>query len=132
MIDIPKRRRRKKGNGFIILLSLQFKAVVKANFEHAKWAHAAHLPSFEEYMEAAELEITVCAVLGGCFMSLGKMATKEAYEWLKSRPRLVKSLCVRCRLMNDIYGLEVRILIISLFMTCSLSHNISKTSFRKT
>ncbi|CAF2235823.1 hypothetical protein HID58_029536 [Brassica napus] len=84
----------------------EFKAVVKANFEHAKWAHAAHLPSFEEYMEAAELEITVCAVLGGCFMSLGKMATKEAYEWLKSRPRLVKSLCVRCRLMNDIYGLE--------------------------
>ncbi|KAF8115068.1 hypothetical protein N665_0030s0109 [Sinapis alba] len=84
----------------------EFKAFVKANFEHAKWAHAAHLPSFEKYMEVAEVEITICAVFAACFMSLGKMATKEAYEWLKSRPRLVKSLCVRGRLMNDITGLE--------------------------
>ncbi|KAJ4880982.1 Terpenoid cyclases/Protein prenyltransferases superfamily protein [Raphanus sativus] len=84
----------------------EFKAFVKANFEHAKWAHSAHLPDFEKYMEVAGLEITPCVVLAGCFMSLGKMATKEAYEWLKSRPSLVQSLCVRGRLMNDITGLE--------------------------
>ncbi|KAG2318421.1 hypothetical protein Bca52824_011634 [Brassica carinata] len=84
----------------------ELKAVVKANFDHAKWAQAGHLPSFEEYMEVAEVDITVCAALAGCFISLGKMATKEAYEWLKSRPRLVKSLCVRGRLVNDITGLE--------------------------
>ncbi|KAH0850087.1 hypothetical protein HID58_095792 [Brassica napus] len=57
-----------------------FKAAVKAYFEHAKWAHAAHLPSFEEYMEVAEVEIGV--------------------------PRLVKSISVRGRLMNDITGFE--------------------------
>ncbi|KAF8115069.1 hypothetical protein N665_0030s0110 [Sinapis alba] len=84
----------------------EFKAAVKANFEHAKWAQAGHLPSFDEYMEVAEVDITVCAALAGCFMSMGKMATKEAYEWLKSRPRLIKSLCIRGRLMNDITGLE--------------------------
>ncbi|XP_018451249.2 putative terpenoid synthase 7 isoform X3 [Raphanus sativus] len=84
----------------------ELKAVVKANFEHAKWAHAAHLPGFEEYMEVAEVEITVYAALAGCFMSLGKMATREAYEWLKSRPRLVKSISLRGRLMDDITGLE--------------------------
>ncbi|KAF3509235.1 hypothetical protein F2Q69_00009149 [Brassica cretica] len=58
----------------------RFKAAVKAYFEHAKWAHAAHLPSFEEYMEVAEVEIGV--------------------------PRLVKSISVRGRLMNDITGFE--------------------------
>nr|VDC99357.1 unnamed protein product [Brassica oleracea] len=58
----------------------EFKAAVKAYFEHAKWAHAAHLPSFEEYMEVAEVEIGV--------------------------PRLVKSISVRGRLMNDITGCE--------------------------
>ncbi|CAH8377637.1 unnamed protein product [Eruca vesicaria subsp. sativa] len=82
------------------------KAFVKANFEHAKWAQATHLPSFEEYMEVAEVEITPYVALAGCFMCLGKMTTKEAYKWLKSRPRLVKSVCVRGRLMNDITGLE--------------------------
>uniref|UniRef100_A0A0D3BKI9 Terpene synthase metal-binding domain-containing protein n=1 Tax=Brassica oleracea var. oleracea TaxID=109376 RepID=A0A0D3BKI9_BRAOL len=60
--------------------SREFKAAVKAYFEHAKWAHAAHLPSFEEYMEVAEVEIGV--------------------------PRLVKSISVRGRLMNDITGFE--------------------------
>ncbi|CAN6986960.1 unnamed protein product [Brassica oleracea var. botrytis] len=63
-----------------IYIFLQFKAAVKAYFEHAKWAHAAHLPSFEEYMEVAEVEIGV--------------------------PRLVKSISVRGRLMNDITGFE--------------------------
>ncbi|CAH8384107.1 unnamed protein product [Eruca vesicaria subsp. sativa] len=84
----------------------EVKAFVKPNFEHEKWAQAAHLPSFEEYMEVAEVEITPYVVLAGCFMCLGKMATKEAYKWLKSRPRLVKSVCVRGRLMNDITGLK--------------------------
>ncbi|KAG2291424.1 hypothetical protein Bca52824_038093 [Brassica carinata] len=71
-----------------IYIFLQFKAAVKAYFEHAKWAHAAHLPSFEEYMEVAEVEIGVYVIL------------------LKSRPRLVKSISVRGRLMNDITGFE--------------------------
>lgn len=94
---------------------------MKANFEHAKWAHAAHLPSFEEYMEVAEVVIGVYVVLAGYFICLGKMATKEAYEWLKSRPRLVKSLSVRGRLMNDVTGLEVRIWTICLFTLCYLT-----------
>ncbi|CAG7897999.1 unnamed protein product [Brassica rapa] len=39
-------------------------------------------------------------------MSMGKTATKEAYEWLKSRPKLVKALCIKGRLRNDITGYE--------------------------
>ncbi|CAH8331335.1 unnamed protein product [Eruca vesicaria subsp. sativa] len=84
----------------------EVKAFVKPNFEHAKWAQAAYLPTFEEYMKVAEVEITLYVVLAGYFMCLGKMATKEAYEWLKSRPRLVKYVYVRDRLMNDITGLK--------------------------
>ncbi|KAL0799335.1 hypothetical protein Bca101_054510 [Brassica carinata] len=84
----------------------EFKAYVKTSSEHAKWAQAGHLPSFDKYMEVAEVDIGVCVVLASYFMFLGKMATKEAFEWLKSRPRLIKSLCVRSRLVNDITGLE--------------------------
>ncbi|KFK26233.1 hypothetical protein AALP_AA8G220300 [Arabis alpina] len=56
----------------------EFKTLVKANFDLAKSARAAHLPSFEEYMEVGEVEVTV-------YVSLA--ATKG-------------------RLMNDIYGFE--------------------------
>ncbi|CAB79020.1 terpene cyclase like protein [Arabidopsis thaliana] len=74
--------------------------------ELEKWAQADHIPSFEEYMEVGEVEVTVYASLAGIFMSMGKMATKEAFEWLKSRPKLVQYLSIKGRLMNDLMGYE--------------------------
>ncbi|KAL1205293.1 Terpenoid synthase 9 [Cardamine amara subsp. amara] len=70
------------------------------------WAHVGHVPSFEKYMEVGELEVASCMTIAGIFMSLGKMATKEAVDWLKSRPKFVKTLCIKSRLMNDIAGFE--------------------------
>jgi len=60
-------------------------------------------------MEVGEVEVTVYASLAGIFMSMGKMATKEAFEWLKSRPKLVQYLSIKGRLMNDLMGYEVQI-----------------------
>ncbi|KFK24475.1 hypothetical protein AALP_AAs48788U000100, partial [Arabis alpina] len=78
-----------------------FKILAKAQRDLARWAHAAHVPSFVEYMEAATYAALACY-----FMSLGKMATKDAYEWLKSRPKLVQCIAKKLRLLNDIYGFE--------------------------
>ncbi|KAF8115055.1 hypothetical protein N665_0030s0098 [Sinapis alba] len=84
----------------------EFKRGAKANFDLAKWALVAHVPSFKEYMEVGEEEIVACLTLAGIFMSMGKIASKEAYEWLKSRPKLVQALCIKGRLRNDITGYE--------------------------
>lgn len=86
---------------------MQFKTHVKANFDLAKWALVYHVPSFEEYMEVGEEEIAVYATLASRYMSMTKMAAKEAYEWLKSRPKLVQAVCVKGRLMDDITGFQV-------------------------
>ncbi|CAF2236488.1 unnamed protein product [Brassica rapa] len=75
--------------------------LVKANFDLAKWALVAHVPSFEEYMEVGEVEFTAYALLAGIFMTKGKIA-KEAYEWLKVRPKLFQCLSIKGRLRNDI------------------------------
>ncbi|WZY85229.1 hypothetical protein YC2023_031613 [Brassica napus] len=85
---------------------MQFKTHVKANFDLAKWGLVYHVPSFEEYMEVSEVEVAVYATLASRYMSMGKMAAKEAFEWLKSRPKLVQSLCVKGRLMDDITGFQ--------------------------
>ncbi|KAL0679439.1 hypothetical protein Bca4012_007420 [Brassica carinata] len=84
----------------------RFKIGAKANFDLAKWGLVAHVPSFREYMEVGEEEIVACLTLEGIFMSMGKTATKEAYEWRKSRPKLVKALCIKGRVRNDITGYE--------------------------
>lgn len=86
---------------------MQFKTHVKANFDLAKWGLVYHVPSFEEYMEVGEVEVAVYATLASRYMSKGKMAAKEAFEWLKSRPKIVQSLCVKGRLMDDIIGFQV-------------------------
>lgn len=84
---------------------------MKANFDLTKWAQAAHVPSFEEYMEVSEVDVAVYASMAGIFMCLGNTGTKKAFEWLKTRPKLVKSVSTKARLMNDIFGFEVKILI---------------------
>uniref|UniRef100_A0A0D3DF51 Uncharacterized protein n=1 Tax=Brassica oleracea var. oleracea TaxID=109376 RepID=A0A0D3DF51_BRAOL len=82
------------------------KTYVKANFDLAKWGLVYHVPSFEEYMEVGEVEVAVYATLASRYMSMGKMVAKEAFEWLKSRPKIVQSLCVKGRLMDDITGFQ--------------------------
>ena len=89
-------------------MSLQFKRLVKSNLDLAKWVQIAHVPSFEDYMEVGEVEITMYATMAGTLMGMGYIATKETYEWLKSRPKLIQSLSINGRLMNDIAGFEVR------------------------
>nr|AAM91652.1 putative terpene cyclase [Arabidopsis thaliana] len=84
----------------------EFQASSKANVELAKWAQVSHVPSFEKYMEVGQMEITACVTVAYILMSMGKTGTKEAFEWLKSRPKLVQSLCTKGRLMNDIAGFE--------------------------
>uniref|UniRef100_M4D7Q3 Terpene synthase metal-binding domain-containing protein n=1 Tax=Brassica campestris TaxID=3711 RepID=M4D7Q3_BRACM len=84
----------------------EFKRLVKSNLDLAKWVQIAHVPSFEDYMEVGEVEITMYATMAGTLMGMGYIATKETYEWLKSRPKLIQSLSINGRLMNDMAGFE--------------------------
>lgn len=101
-------------------MSLQFKTYAKAQRGFAKWVHTAHVPSFAEYMEIGVVEDAAYAAIACYFMCLGKLATKEAYEWLESRPKLVQSITIKLRLVNDIYGFEVKIWILFYFFTSQI------------
>ncbi|CAL9226170.1 unnamed protein product [Arabidopsis halleri] len=98
---------RPEGRSFSVNSAIkEFQAVSEANVEFTKWALVSHVPSFEEYMEVGEVEVVSSMTIAGILMSMGKMGTKEAFEWLKSRPKLVQALCTKGRLMNDIAGFE--------------------------
>uniref|UniRef100_A0A1J3FPS3 Putative terpenoid synthase 7 n=1 Tax=Noccaea caerulescens TaxID=107243 RepID=A0A1J3FPS3_NOCCA len=83
----------------------EFKKFVKANINLAKWARA-HVPSFEEYMKIGEVEIAVYGSMAALVMGIEQIPIQEAYEWLKSRPKLMRSLSTKARLMNDITGFK--------------------------
>ncbi|KAH0901711.1 hypothetical protein HID58_041214 [Brassica napus] len=96
-----------EGRSYIVKSTVEeFKILVKANLDLAKWAQIAHVPSFEDYMVVGELEVSWYASMAGTFMGMGHIAMKEAYEWLKSRPKLIQAISINGRLMNDMTGFE--------------------------
>ncbi|CAG7887118.1 unnamed protein product [Brassica rapa] len=96
-----------EGRSYIVKSTVEeFKILVKANLDLAKWAQIAHVPSFEDYMVVGELEVSWYASMAGTFMGMGHIAMKGAYEWLKSRPKLIQAISINGRLMNDMTGFE--------------------------
>ncbi|WZZ13663.1 hypothetical protein YC2023_106752 [Brassica napus] len=79
------------------------KGYVRANLQLATWAEAYHVPSFEEYLDVAGVEVAVEFTIAGILMAMKDICKKEAYEWLKSRDKLVRAMFTVTRVLNDIH-----------------------------
>ncbi|KAG5383195.1 hypothetical protein IGI04_034665 [Brassica rapa subsp. trilocularis] len=82
------------------------KRYARANLQLATWAEADHVPSFEEYLEVAGVEVAVDFTIAGVLMAMKDICKKEAYEWLKSGDKLVIAMYTVTRVLNDIHGYE--------------------------
>ncbi|KAG2276677.1 hypothetical protein Bca52824_059232 [Brassica carinata] len=83
-----------------------FKIYMRSNLQLAKWASVDHLPSFEEYLDVAGIEIAVYFTLACVLMAMENICKEEAYEWLKSREKLVRAMTTKARVPNDMFGYE--------------------------
>ncbi|AEE83260.1 terpenoid synthase 13 [Arabidopsis thaliana] len=98
---------RSKGCSYYLKEMLEeLKILVRANLDLVKWARGNQLPSFEEHVEVGGIALTTYATLMYSFVGMGEAVGKEAYEWVRSRPRLIKSLAAKGRLMDDITDFE--------------------------
>ncbi|XP_010544459.1 PREDICTED: terpenoid synthase 1-like [Tarenaya hassleriana] len=84
----------------------EFKRFIRANVAFRKWEDSGELPSFDEYMEVGDVEVGIYITTASSFIGMGNMAEKEAYEWLKSRPKLIDAASTKTRLMNDMTGFK--------------------------
>ncbi|CAE5978060.1 unnamed protein product [Arabidopsis arenosa] len=98
---------RSKGSSFHLKEMLEeLKTLVRANLDLVKWARGNRVPSFEEHVEVGGIAITSYATLMYSFVGMGEIVGKEPYEWVRSRPRLIKSLAAKGRLMDDMTDFE--------------------------
>ncbi|KAG6431275.1 hypothetical protein SASPL_109353 [Salvia splendens] len=72
----------------------------------AKWFIQGYLPPFDEYLKNALITCTYCyhtttALLGD------KSATKEDFEWLSEKPKMLVAGLLICRVIDDIATYEV-------------------------
>ncbi|CBI31272.3 unnamed protein product, partial [Vitis vinifera] len=77
------------------------KRSVRAYFNEAKWLHEDYVPTIEEYLSVAQVtsEVTLFTVI--CFVGMGRMATKEVFEWVWNDPKIVGASSKIMRLMDD-------------------------------
>ncbi|CAI0629322.1 unnamed protein product [Linum tenue] len=78
------------------------KYIVRAFLSHARWFAAGEVPTVEEYrrvgLHSSAYPPLACAALCG----LGEKASKEAFEWLLSHPKIFVAVSDHCRVMDDI------------------------------
>nr|XP_015902223.2 terpene synthase 1-like [Ziziphus jujuba var. spinosa] len=75
--------------------------LVQAYFTEASWLHDAYTPTFEEYMSVAAVSATYFVIITFSFLGMGKIATKEVFDWVCNKPNIIKASSVIGRLMND-------------------------------
>nr|QGX02117.1 sesquiterpene synthase 3 [Tripterygium wilfordii] len=68
----------------------------------AEWFHTGIVPTFDEYLENGLITSSYHTILSGSFLGMGEIAGMDAFEWLKSKPKILQASMAIGRLMNDI------------------------------
>nr|WNV55396.1 (-)-cyperene synthase [Artabotrys hexapetalus] len=93
----------KEGKSFhLAYVKKAFAELTKAYIKEARWANAEHVPALEEYVDNAVVSSAYPLITTMSLLGMGKVATKEAFEWTISLPNAVRQCSMICRLVNDI------------------------------
>ena len=86
---------------------MQVKEVSRACLEEAKWRDEDYVPSLKEHLTVSLISCCYAALSCASFVGMGEEATKEAFDWVTSFPRIIKSICSICRFLDDVVSDEV-------------------------
>ncbi|KAK2989982.1 hypothetical protein RJ640_000258 [Escallonia rubra] len=104
----------------------EMKDLVRAYNTEAKWFIEGYLPRFDEYMGNALVTSTYFALATTSFLGMAEVATKEAYDWLRTKPKSLMACVTICRLMDDIETYEGRGQIATGIECYMKEHDVSK------
>ncbi|KAJ0102225.1 hypothetical protein Patl1_04448 [Pistacia atlantica] len=83
------------------------KALVRAYFVEAIWFNTKYVPTFEEYLEISVMSSGYPMLSVQALVGLEEVATKEAFDWAISVPRILRSSALIARLVDDIHTYKV-------------------------
>ncbi|KAI7981015.1 putative terpene synthase 2 [Camellia lanceoleosa] len=78
------------------------KGLVGAYFVEANWFNTKYVPTFEEYLSISVMSSGYPMLAVQSLVGIGKIATKEAFDWVLNVPKIVKSCALIARLVDDI------------------------------
>ncbi|KAL8512954.1 hypothetical protein ACS0TY_019206 [Phlomoides rotata] len=81
------------------------KHIVGSYFDEAVWREEKYKPTTQEYMQVALGSCGYSTLTTISFLGMeDNIATREAFDWVLSRPDIVKAASTICRLVDDIVG----------------------------
>ncbi|XP_061961821.1 valerianol synthase TPS1G-like [Populus nigra] len=85
----------------------EVKGFIAGNHGEAEWLHTHKLPStLDEYFTEAFITGAINLMGTVCYMSMGKVAGLDAFEWLQSKPRIYRPASIIARVTDDLLSYE--------------------------
>ncbi|KAK2984767.1 hypothetical protein RJ640_004592 [Escallonia rubra] len=78
------------------------KALVRAYFAEANWFNKKYMPTFEEYLGVSVMSSGYPMLAVQSLVGMEEIATKQAFDWVISVPKIVKSCALIARLVDDL------------------------------
>ncbi|XP_065048735.1 alpha-humulene synthase-like isoform X1 [Musa acuminata AAA Group] len=91
----------------ITYLKEAMKDLSEAYFEESKWRDQHYVPTLDEHLHVSLVSSTSPMLKCAFFVGMGEIATKEAFEWITSFPKIVQASAIIGRIMNDIASHEL-------------------------
>ncbi|KAK2975014.1 hypothetical protein RJ640_000220 [Escallonia rubra] len=82
------------------------KDLVRAYNTEAKWFIEGYLPRFDEYMGIGTVTSTYFLLTTTSFLGMAELATKDAFDWLRTKPKSLMACITICRLVDDVATYE--------------------------
>ncbi|XP_064986988.1 (S)-beta-bisabolene synthase-like [Musa acuminata AAA Group] len=82
------------------------KSQARAYFEESRWRDEKYVPTLEEHLGVSKMSTTYPLLASAILVGMGEVATKEAFEWAASFPKIVDASSAIGRIMNDITSYE--------------------------
>ncbi|XP_059644324.1 valerianol synthase TPS1A-like isoform X2 [Cornus florida] len=84
-----------------------FKEITRSYHMEAKWCKEGYVPSFDEFMSNALNSAGYYLLTTSSFVGMGAIATTEAFDWIKDKPKILVASSTIVRLMDDIVDYKI-------------------------
>ncbi|KAJ8636402.1 hypothetical protein MRB53_010669 [Persea americana] len=111
-------------------LQYETKALVQGYFKEAVWLNSGYVPTLGEYLKVSLVTAGYIYMSAASFVGMGEEATKEAFDWLKTRPKFMMDSSLIARLSDDIRSNEheqKRVHVASAFECYMKEHSLSRS-----
>ncbi|URD94566.1 hypothetical protein MUK42_05268 [Musa troglodytarum] len=86
----------------IFYLKEAMKSLAGAYFEESRWRDEKYVPTLEEHLGVSKMSSAYPLFSSAILVGMGEVATKEAFGWAASFPKIVEASAVIGRIMNDV------------------------------